>query len=154
MNYDPNNDRQNEREQNPNSGAQSGGYDYSFGPNGQNPNQGWQYGNQYNPNGYPPNNGYGFYPPIQNQPDNAAKNAQTFGIVALIGLFFCQLLSIIFGAMAMSNAKKSAIALGHECSEARTGRICGLVGLILGIGSIVLAVFGYILFFIVFALTL
>ena len=148
MNYDPNNERRNEQEQEPNQGAQPGSHNYSFDPNGQGPNQSWQYGNQYNPNGY------GHYPPIYDQPDSAAKNAQIFGIVSLIGLFFCQILSILFGAMAMSNAKKSAITLGRECSEAKTGRICGLVGLILGIGSIVLTVFGYILFFVVFALTL
>ena len=60
-----------------------------------------------------------------------------------MGLFICQLLSVIFGALALHNAKKSRIALGTECTEARNGRIFGMIGLIIGsiqIGLIVLGV--------------
>ncbi|MBQ9098362.1 MAG: hypothetical protein IJY50_02935 [Clostridia bacterium] len=88
------------------------------------------------------NNGYGQGPqsPFYQPPrpvDDHAKNAQVFGIVAVIGLFVFQVLSIVFGAMAMSQAKQSRKALGYECSEAHTGRICGTVGLIIGIISCV-----------------
>lgn len=95
-----------------------------------------------------------FYQPPQGnfyrQPpyiDQYASSSQTFGIIALVGLFFCQILSIIFGAIAMSRAKKSEQALGYECSEAKTGRICGLIGLIFGIIAVVITVLYLIFFF-------
>ena len=115
---------------------------YNQGNNGQyyNPN-GQYYNGQGNPHGNPYANGGQFHPdsffyPPQ-QTDASGKTAQTFGIIALIGLLFCQILSIVFGALALSNAKRSVMTVGYECPEAKGGRVMGLIGLILGIVQVV-----------------
>ena len=140
MNNDHNNDRQNE----------NNNQDQYYNPNGQYYNPNGQY---YNPNGqyYNPNNGGQFNPdsffnPYQNN-DTCGKTAQTFGIISLIGILFCQILAIIFGALAMSNAKKSVAMRGYECPEAKSGRIMGLIGLIAGIGQMALTFLVYVLIF-------
>ena len=76
-----------------------------------------------------------------------ARSAQTFGIVALVGLFTLQILSIIFGILAMQSAKKSRMLLGYELPEAKTGRILGLVSLIISIVSIALTILVCIFYF-------
>lgn len=99
-------------------------------------------GNPYGTPGYPPG---GYYPPVA---DTDGKNAQTFGIIALVGLFVCQLVSVIFGILAMVSAKKSRLSTGYVCSEAKVGRICGLIGLILGgiqVAMILLVIVFYII---------
>ena len=145
-----------------NNGQQGNNYQYGA-PNDQN----WQ-GNPYNPpygnnpyggnpynspyGGNPYNNPYGQVPPIYQQPfagpDTNAKNAHTMGLLSVILLFFIPLLSIIFGALAMSYAKKSAAAVGYECSEAQSGRKMGMVGLIVSIVFMVLAFFIYLIYFV------
>ncbi len=149
-NNDYNSNNNTEQESN-GQNQQNGGNGQYYDPNGQYYNPNGQY---YNPNGqyYHPGGNPGqfhpdsfFYPPQQT--DACGKTAQTFGIIALVSLLFCQILSIIFGALAMSNAKKSVAALGFECSEAKNGRVMGLVGLIVGIVQIAAVVLVYILVF-------
>ena len=136
MNNDQNNNRQNENND----------QDQYYNPNGQYYNPNGQY---YNPNH---NNGGQFNPdsffnPYQNN-DSCGKTAQTFGIVSLVCIFFCQILAIVFGALAMSNAKKSVLLRGYECPEAKSGRVMGLIGLIAGIGQMLLTFLLYALIFI------
>jgi ABC-type phosphate/phosphonate transport system permease subunit len=145
-----NNDQNNQNETRNEQGNANQNGDQYYNPNGQYYNPNGQY---YNPNGqyYNPNNGGQFNPdsffnPYQRQ-DSCGKTAQTFGIVALVGILFCWPLAIIFGALAMSNAKRSAAALRYECPEAKTGRIMGLIGLILGIAQAAIVVLAYILLF-------
>lgn len=91
------------------------------------------YGAQPDPN-QPPFDGA----PVQ-QPDPKGQSAQTMGIIALVGLFFCQIVSIVCGFLAMNNAKASFQMLGYESGPAKTGKICGMIGLILGALSVVIS---------------
>ena len=92
--------------------------------------QGNPYGTQGNPYGAP----YNGFPPIfyQAGPDDNARSCHTMGLLSVIFLFISQILSIIFGALALSYAKKSYRALGYECPEMKSGRTMGKVGLIIG----------------------
>ena len=120
--------------------------------NQQNYQQGYHqyYGTSYQQNPYYGQQGFGYdaYDPRMIEARSKASNAQTFGIIALIGLFVGTILSIIFGILAMSSAKKSTQLLGYELPEAKTGRVMGLVSLILALVGVVLAIFA-ILFYII-----
>ncbi len=77
-----------------------------------------------------------YYRPPQQPQDPSGSSAQLFGVLALVSIFLCIGLPIIFGAIAMHNAKRSFLELGVESSQAKAGRICGLIGLIIGIVSL------------------
>ena len=99
-------------------------------PNAQ--NGGWQYTNgQF----------YGQQIPFINNTAHAnktASSAQTLGIVGLvISLICCPLVGIILGILAISRASNAKNLLGYESPEAKTGRICGIVAIILGALSII-----------------
>lgn len=104
------------------------------------------YGDPYHQSGayYPPQNGpyYGNYvdPRIQ-EARTKATNAQTYGIIALIGLFTVGILSIIFGILSINSAKKSRMMLGYELPEAKIGRILGMISLIVSIALAVIVFF-------------
>lgn len=105
---------------------------YGQSPYGQNPYGQNPYGqNPYAQDGQNPYNPYGQFPYVPPQ-DSKGNTAQTLGIIALISIMFCQLLSIILGAIAMANAKQSAMMLQYESSPAKNGRVCGLVAVIIG----------------------
>ena len=55
-----------------------------------------------------------------------------FIFLAFILSFATWILSIIFGAISLSYAKKSFNALGYECTEMKNGRTMGKIGLIVG----------------------
>lgn len=167
MNNDQNNFQQNTDGGAPN-GNESQGF-YGANPNQGNagqtfyttpPNQGNAYQNnstyQYQYASQNPDPNASFYcpqgvyqPPV---PDPKGSSAQTLGIIALIALLFCQIVSIVCGAIAMSRAKASRNLLQYETQAAKTGRICGLIGLILGIVSTVLAI-AYVALMVVLALS-
>lgn len=99
-------------------------------PNAQ--NGGWQYTNgQF----------YGQQTPLINNTAHAnkeASTAQTLGIVGLVvSLICCALAGIILGILAISRAGKAKNLLGYESPEAKTGRICGIVAIILGTLSMI-----------------
>ena len=105
-----------------------------------------------------PNN-YSYDPNYAPAPtsDSNASTSMIMGIIALVANFvgLGGLIPIILGVLAMSFSKKSVEALGFECSNAKTGRICGLIGLIISIVSIVLVIVGLVLYFVfVFVITL
>ena len=85
---------------------------------------------------------YGQFPYTPPQ-DPKGNTAQTLGIIALISIMFCQLLSIVLGAIAMSQAKQSLTMLQYESSPAKNGRVCGLIAVIIGALSV-----GFTLFFV------
>ena len=178
MNQDYNNgqsDQQNrENQQNQNGygqqgygdpyGTQGNPYGNPYGTQGNpygNPygTQGNPYGNPYGAQGNPYGNPYGtqgnpygsYRPPIYFQagPDDNARSCHTMGLLAVVFLFFSQILSIIFGAIALNYAKKSFNALGYECPEMRSGRTMGKVGLIIGSILTGLVIFFYIIVVIV-----
>lgn len=95
-------------------------------------NSGWSYQNDQ------------FYKPVTPIDNNAieaskhASSSQTLGIVALIvSLVCCPLVGIILGIIAISKASKAKNLIGEEPSEARTGRVCGIVAIVLGAISMV-----------------
>lgn len=80
----------------------------------------------------------GYYPPIS---DPQGDSSQTLGIVALVCLFFCQIVSIVCGAIAISRAKASRALLGFETQSSKVGRICGILALVFGILSVAVVLF-------------
>ena len=80
----------------------------------------------------------GYSPPIA---DPQGDSSQTLGIVALVCLFFCQIVSIVCGAMAIGRAKESRALLGFETQASKVGRICGILALVFGILSVVAVLF-------------
>lgn len=77
--------------------------------------------------------------------DKNGRNAQILGIIAIIASgVFCPLAGLILALVGLSMAKKSRAEMGIETSEARTGRICSIVALVLFglsiIGGIITAI--------------
>ena len=126
--------------------------------NGQNPdqngqnNQGQYYGqnnqsNFYREQGYGPQ-GYDRQNPYwnnQNQPvDTVGNSAQTMGIVAIVASLFCSIVGLIFGILAISRAKESMMMMQYETPAAKTGRVCGIVSVIISAlsmaGSVISAI--------------
>lgn len=107
--------------------------------------QGNPYNNPYGQQGNPYGNPYGGYrPPVyfQTAPDDNARTCHTMGLLAVIFIFVAWFFSIIFGAIALSYAKKSFNALGYECTEMKNGRTMGKIGLI--VGSVLTGLFVFI----------
>ena len=66
--------------------------------------------------------------------DNYGSSAQIMGILAIVlSIVCCSVVGIVLGLMAMSRAKRSVVDMGFETSEAKTGNICGIIGLVIGI---------------------
>ena len=135
MNNDYNNHTEQSSEQ-PNN--QSG---YQYGNPGQNSYGQNPYGQ--NPYGQPP-----YSHPSQPIASNNAKNCFTMGLLSIVCIFVMQILSIIFGALALNYAKKSKIEMGYECPDAKNGRLMGLIGLIIGSILTGLVVLAYLILFI------
>ena len=67
-----------------------------------------------------------------------AKNSQTLAIVALIlAVVCCPLAGLIMGIIALNGAKASRNLLGFEAPEAKAGRACGIIAIVLGALSMV-----------------
>ena len=105
-----------------------------YGANGQSPYGNG--GNFYREQGYGPQ-GYNQQPPYWNAPDPRGESAQTLGIVSIICAVFCAIAGLIIGIIAMNRAKESQVMLQYETSAAKTGRICGLVGVIIAAISMI-----------------
>lgn len=82
-------------------------------------------------------------PPVSNpfEGQGNAQTAQTLGIIALVlSLVFFPPAGIVLGILAISRAASSKRLLGYEISEARVGRICGIIAIVIGSISIVINV--------------
>ena len=83
----------------------------------------------------------------------AASSSQTFGIVALVLQFLAiPIVPIVLGIIAIKKAKTANTELGFEQEEARNGKICGIIALVLGILSLIATVVGVIISFVTFIL--
>ena len=79
--------------------------------------------------------GPGFQPPRQ---DTDGATSRTLGIVGIfVTLCLCQIAGIVIGIIGYGKAKRSAQTLGYETSDAATGRVLGIVNIVLGILSII-----------------
>ena len=79
--------------------------------------------------------------------DGFATASLVLGLIALISNFINAFwLSLILGPLALIFASKSQKALGEICGTAKAGRICGIIGLILGIARIAIVVIGVLLY--------
>jgi len=75
---------------------------------------------------------YSNVPPTPN--DASANSAQTLGIVGLIiSIVCCRIAGLILGIIAVGKAKTSRLALGYEVPEARTGRVCGIIAIVISV---------------------
>lgn len=97
----------------------------------------------YNHNNF---NGYGndnFY--VQGEPDGVtlraaklASSAKTMGIISLvISIFCCPLVSLIMGFIAIARARTARVMLGGDLPEGKTGRICGIIAVVLSVAWII-----------------
>ncbi len=84
-----------------------------------------------------------FNTPLTNTPAVSSTPILVFGILALsfACTFYLSFLGIIFGAITMSRAKSFLATMGSLSGKAKTGRILGKVGLILGIVLTAILVF-------------
>ncbi|MBQ8358284.1 MAG: DUF4190 domain-containing protein [Clostridia bacterium] len=125
----------------------------NYGSNTQNgQNQGSFYTQQQSNRGsygQPP-----FYNPYTAISDPHGSSAQTFGIIAVVSLVFCQIVSLVLGILAVRRAKDSRTMLQFETGAAKTGRICGWIGIILGAISIAAALLYILLIFFIVVLEL
>ena len=69
--------------------------------------------------------------PAKNDP--AGDSALILGVIALVGLSFCRIASIVCGIIAMCRARDSRMMLRFETGSAKAGRICGLIAIILSV---------------------
>ena len=135
MNNDHNTPNEHQNQQNTQYGYQYG----NAGQPGQNPYGAYGQGNPYGQNPYG-QNPYGQYPygqypygyPQQPVTNNNAKNCFTMGLLSVVFIFLMQILSIVFGALALNYAKKAQNEMGYECPDVKNGRLMGLIGLIVG----------------------
>ena len=98
-----------------------------------------QYGQPVQPQyGQPVQPQYGQY-----TQDQLASSVLKFGILGLVFSMLIPLLGIIFSSIAMSKAKNYALVYPLE-GKAKTGRILGIVGLILSIVTMVITFFYYV----------
>ncbi len=102
----------------------------------------------YNSNNFGQNNGgwdqdYGqpSMSPAAMQASKQAASSQTLGIISLIlTIICCPLIGLILALMARGRAKNAKLLMGFEPHEARTGRICATVALIIALVSIVISI--------------
>lgn len=80
-------------------------------------------------------------PPVNlPQPDSDGSTSKTLGIIGLIvTLCSCQIAGIVLGIIGLAKAKRSKQNLGFETPEAATGRVLGIVNIVLGILMIILS---------------
>ena len=97
---------------------------------------------------YSPPTGNSIYPdrpPL----DTEGSTSKILGFVGLfVTLCFCQIAGIVLGIIGLSKARASARNLGFETSDAATGRVLGIVNIVLGI-LYILVIIAYGVFLIV-----
>jgi len=90
----------------------------------------------------------GYYQPAPLATSGYAVASLVLGIASLATLLFCMLLSLVCGplAMAFSSRARNDIRAGavspSSAGLATAGKICGLIGLLLGIGFVIVMVVG------------
>ncbi|MBO4284169.1 MAG: hypothetical protein J5958_06060 [Clostridia bacterium] len=101
---------------------------------------------------YTPPTGNGIFPDHMGQQpprDQDGSTSKTLGFVGLfVTLCFCDLAGIILGIIGLSKARSSARILGFESSDAATGRVLGIVNIVLGCLRLLVSI-GYIIFLVV-----
>ena len=103
-----------------------------------NTNNGWSYGSPPFYNQPPMNN-------VTSRGNELASSSKTLGILGIVlSIICCPLIGLIMGIMAMSRAKTSKMMLGTSISDAKIGRVCGIIALLISIVWIVaLCISGY-----------
>jgi hypothetical protein len=90
----------------------------------------------------------GYYQPAPLATSGYAVASLVLGIASLVTLLSCMLLSLVCGplAMAFSSRARNDIRAGtanpSSAGLATAGKICGLIGLLLGIGFVIVMVVG------------
>ena len=99
--------------------------------NGQNDQN--QYQGKTDWNEYYRERGFQRQPATSGPSDPAGNSSLVLGIIALVALSFCHIVSIICGIIAVSRARDSRMFLRMETSAARAGRICGIISIVLSV---------------------
>jgi len=100
---------------------------------------------------YAPPTGGGYYGNSAPQPPEDADGAlsRTLGIIGLIvTVCSCQIAGIVLGIIGLLKAKKSARDLGFETSNAATGRVLGIVNIVLGSLLILFTIAMFVFYFV------
>jgi hypothetical protein len=122
-------------EWNPNDPNRQQGENGQQGDNNNYQNNNYQnnnYQNQYYQNQYYQSNPNGGFGP-QIEPDVHGPKAKTFGLIGLIiSLFCCPLAGIVLGILAVLRAKDSKNEMGFLSGDASTGRVLGIVAIVIG----------------------
>lgn len=122
-------------EWNPNDPNRQQGENGQQGDNNNYQNNNYQnnnYQNQYYQNQYYQSNPNGGFGP-QIEPDMHGPKAKTFGLIGLIiSLLCCPLAGIVLGILAVLRAKDSKNEMGFLSSDASTGRVLGIVAIVIG----------------------
>jgi hypothetical protein len=88
----------------------------------------------------------GYYQPAPLATSGYAVASLVLGIASLVTLLFCMLLSLVCGPLAIifSNVAmrdiRTGVANPSSAGLAKAGKICGLIGLVLGIGYVIVVV--------------
>jgi len=112
--------------------------------------------NQNNFNRYDNSNYYGdsMSDGVAMRASKLAASAKTQGVLGLIlSIFCCPIVALILGILAVSRAKTAKVMLGGDLPEGKTGRVCGIIAIVLSLAWIAFFIFaGYSLYLIALAL--
>ncbi len=87
--------------------------------------------------------------PVPMPYDNKGKAAQIYGIIALItSITCCPLIGLVLGIIALTNAAASRRFLGFESGQASSGKVLGIVAIVLSALGL-LAVIAYVVLIVV-----
>lgn len=93
-----------------------------------------------------PQNNQGFDPNFATEPDpkavegeKKASTSKTLGIIGIVvGLMCCSLAGVVLDIISLTMANTSRALLGYEHNDAKVGKTCAIIGLVIaGIGFIV-----------------
>lgn len=93
-----------------------------------------------------PQNNQGFDPNFAPAPDpkvtegeKKASTSKTLGIIGIVvGLMCCSIAGVVLDIISLTMASTSRALLGYEHNDAKVGKICSIIGLVIaGLGFIV-----------------
>lgn len=79
--------------------------------------------------------------PVPMPYDKRGKSAQIYGIIALIAsITCCPIVGLVLGIIALTSASASRRLLGFESAQATSGKILGIVAIVLSVLGLLLVI--------------